>query len=64
MLIAGSNPAGPTKGVIMLICAECLEKKELKKTSFQIFYETCQECGKRITTCYFISEKDEDKKGH
>lgn len=36
------------------ICEECLEKLGLKKSSMILFYETCDECGKKITDCYIM----------
>ena len=43
----------------MLYCKDCQEKNGLPERAFQLFYETCELCGKLCTTCFFDSQTEE-----
>jgi len=47
-----------------MLCFECIEKKECAPSAFQLFYETCDECGKKCTSVAYPLEKRKEKRSN
>ncbi len=46
----------------MLYCETCQEEHELKQVAFIIYDETCELCGRPLTSCYFTTDEKEKEK--